>query len=38
MSRVGIGASGGAGRSIRAIALKSYFVRQGISADLIATK
>jgi acetyl-CoA C-acetyltransferase len=38
MSRVGIGASGGAWPMDPSIALKSYFVPQGISADLIATK
>ena len=38
MSRVAIGASGGAWPVDPAIALKSYFVPQGISADLIATK
>ena len=38
MSRVGIGAAGGAWPVDPAIALKSYFVPQGISADLIATK
>src|SRR6202163_3116650 len=38
MSRVGIGASGGAWPMDPAIALKSYFMPQGISADLIATK
>src|SRR5688500_11614115 len=38
MSRVGMGASGGAWPMDPAIALKSYFVPQGISADLIATK
>jgi acetyl-CoA C-acetyltransferase len=38
MSRVGIGASGGAWPVDPAIALKSYFLPQGISADLIATK
>ena len=38
MSRVGIGAAGGAWPSDPSIALKSYFVPQGISADLIATK
>jgi acetyl-CoA C-acetyltransferase len=38
MSRVGIGASGGAWPMDPDIALKSYFVPQGISADLIATK
>jgi len=38
MSRVGIGASGGAWPMDPSIALKSYFVPQGISADLIATR
>src|SRR6267378_6310890 len=38
MSRIGIGASGGAWPMDPAIALKSYFMPQGISADLIATK
>jgi len=38
MSRVGIGASGGAWPIDPSIALKSYFVPQGISADVIATK
>ena len=38
MSRIGIGASGGAWPVDPQIALKSYFVPQGISADLIATK
>src|ERR1700742_3190318 len=38
MSRVGIGASGGAWPLDPSIALKSYFLPQGISADLIATK
>jgi acetyl-CoA C-acetyltransferase len=38
MSRVGIGASGGAWPVDPAIVLKSYFMPQGISADLIATK
>ena len=38
MSRVGIGASGGAWPVDPSIALKSYFVPQGISADMIATK
>ena len=38
MSRVGIGASGGAWPVDPAIALKYYFLPQGISADLIATK
>ena len=38
MSRVGIGSSGGAWPVDPAIAIGSYFVPQGISADLIATK
>ncbi|MBS0248190.1 MAG: acetyl-CoA C-acetyltransferase [Proteobacteria bacterium] len=38
MSRVGIGASGGAWPMDPSLALRSYFVPQGISADLIATK
>src|ERR1700681_133376 len=38
MSRVGMGASGGAWPVDPAIALKSYFMPQGVSADLIATK
>ncbi len=38
MSRIGIGASGGAWPMDPRIAIKSYFVPQGISADLIATK
>jgi len=38
MSRIGIGASGGAWPMDPSIALKSYFMPQGISADLIATK
>src|SRR6266436_283850 len=38
MSRVGIGASGGAWPVDPEIALRSYFMPQGISADLIATK
>src|SRR5258708_32286704 len=38
MSRVGIGASGGAWPVDPAIALKSYFMPEGISADLIAPK
>jgi acetyl-CoA C-acetyltransferase len=37
MSRVGIGAAGGAWPMDPSIALKSYFVPQGISADLVAT-
>ena len=35
MSRIGIGAAGGAWPMDPAIALKSYFMPQGISADLI---
>ncbi len=38
MSRIGIGASGGAWPMDPHIALKSYFMPQGVSADLIATK
>ncbi len=38
MSRVGIVAAGGAWPIDPSIALKSYFLPQGISADLIATK
>ncbi|MDP9139043.1 MAG: acetyl-CoA C-acetyltransferase [Pseudomonadota bacterium] len=38
MSRIGIGASGGAWPVDPAIAVKSYYLPQGISADLIATK
>src|SRR5687768_17586600 len=38
MSRVGIAASGGAWPVDPSIALKSYFMPQGISADLIATR
>jgi acetyl-CoA C-acetyltransferase len=38
MSRVGIGASGGAWPMDPAIAIPSYFMPQGVSADLIATK
>jgi len=37
MSRVGMGASGGAWATDPAIAFKSYFTPQGIGADLIAT-
>jgi acetyl-CoA C-acetyltransferase len=37
MSRVGMGASGGAWATDPAIAIKSYFTPQGIGADLIAT-
>ncbi|MGL4291692.1 MAG: acetyl-CoA C-acetyltransferase [Phreatobacter sp.] len=38
MSRVGMGASGGAWPADPSIAVKSYFLPQGVSADLIATK
>ncbi|HWC93575.1 MAG TPA: acetyl-CoA C-acetyltransferase [Pseudolabrys sp.] len=38
MSRVGIGASGGAWAVDPTIAVAQYFMPQGISADLIATK
>ena len=38
MSRVGIGASGGAWPVDPSIAIPSYFMPQGVSADLIATK
>ncbi|WP_020178269.1 acetyl-CoA C-acetyltransferase [Methylopila sp. M107] len=38
MSRVGLGASGGAWPMDPAIAIKSYFMPQGVSADLVATK
>ncbi len=38
MSRVGIGAAGGAWPVDPSIAIASYFMPQGISADLIATK
>ena len=38
MSRVGIGASGGAWAMDPTIAVEHYFLPQGISADLIATK
>jgi acetyl-CoA C-acetyltransferase len=38
MSRVGIGASGGAWAVDPSIAVEQYFLPQGISADLIATK
>jgi acetyl-CoA C-acetyltransferase len=38
MSRVGIGASGGAWPMDPAIAIPTYFLPQGVSADLIATK
>src|SRR5207245_1660334 len=38
MSRVGIGASGGAWPMDPSIAVPAYFIPQGVSADLIATK
>ena len=38
MSRVGIGASGGAWPVDPSIAIPAYFMPQGVSADLIATK
>ncbi|WP_181706316.1 acetyl-CoA C-acetyltransferase [Chthonobacter rhizosphaerae] len=38
MSRVGIGSAGGAWPVDPAVALPAYFMPQGISADLIATK
>ena len=38
MSRVGIGAAGGAWPMDPSIAVKTYFLPQGISADLIATR
>jgi acetyl-CoA C-acetyltransferase len=38
MSRVGIGSSGGAWPVDPAIAIASYFMPQGVAADLIATK
>jgi acetyl-CoA C-acetyltransferase len=38
MSRVGIGASGGSWPMDPSIAIPAYFMPQGISADLIATK
>src|ERR1700741_674110 len=38
MSRVGIGASGGAWPMDPSIAVPAYFMPQGVSADLIATK
>ena len=38
MSRIGLGASGGAWPADPSIALKSYYLPQGLSADLIATK
>ncbi|MEP1444026.1 MAG: acetyl-CoA C-acetyltransferase [Hyphomicrobiales bacterium] len=38
MSRIGLGASGGAWPVDPAVALPSYFMPQGVSADLIASK
>jgi len=38
MSRIGIGASGGAWPLDPSIAIPAYFMPQGVSADLIATK
>jgi len=38
MSRVGLGASGGAWPVDPSLAIKAYYTPQGISADLIATK
>src|SRR6202022_2964918 len=38
MSRIGIGASGGAWPVDPSIAVPAYFMPQGVSADLIATK
>ena len=38
MSRVGMGASGGAWAMDPSVAVPGYFVPQGISADLVATK
>ncbi|MBV1705584.1 MAG: acetyl-CoA C-acetyltransferase [Hyphomicrobiales bacterium] len=38
MSRVGIGSSGGAWPADPALAIKAYFMPQGVSADLMATK
>jgi acetyl-CoA C-acetyltransferase len=38
MSRIGIGASGGAWPVDPSVAIKSYFMPQGVSADLIATR
>jgi acetyl-CoA C-acetyltransferase len=38
MSRVGIGASGGAWPVDPSVAIPAYFMPQGVSADLIATK
>ena len=38
MSRVGIGSSGGAWPADPSLAIKAYFMPQGVSADLMATK
>ncbi|MFC0282799.1 acetyl-CoA C-acetyltransferase [Camelimonas abortus] len=38
MSRVGMGAAGGAWPMDPAVAVKAYFMPQGVSADLIATR
>ena len=38
MSRIGIGASGGAWAADPSLAIPAYFMPQGVSADLIATK
>jgi acetyl-CoA C-acetyltransferase len=38
MSRVGLGASGGAWPSDPSLALKAYYIPQGVSADLLATR
>src|SRR5579863_8958989 len=38
MSRVGMGASGGAWHTDPAVAFKTYYAPQGIGADLIATR
>ena len=38
MSRVGIGASGGAWPADPSLAIPAYFMPQGVSADLMATK
>jgi acetyl-CoA C-acetyltransferase len=38
MSRVGIGASGGAWPSDPSLALRAYYIPQGVSADLLATR
>ncbi|MFL5259799.1 MAG: acetyl-CoA C-acetyltransferase [Hyphomicrobiales bacterium] len=38
MSRIGIGASGGAWPIDPSVAIRSYYLPQGVSADLIATK